>query len=162
MGYSIHCTNLTSGGPDQTFSITDPADGIDFADQPSTICAFSASVGDIPELEHETYFSVATGVPVVGYRWFSDDPQMIAHAGYTKPSSVPEYGDASAVEVVTAYNHRRLERGEVTLEGLRVEGRVYRLHPEPLVPTYENLADYLVYLNAQQYPHNQMTLIRVP
>lgn len=162
MEYSIHCTKLTGGDPDQTFSINDPADGIDFVNQASTIRAFSVLVSDITELKHETYFRVDTGAPFNGYRWFSDDPQIIAHIGYTRPNSAPEYSDASAVEVVTAYNRGRLERGDVTLEALRAEGRVYRLHLEPLVPTYANLADYLAYLNAQQHPHNQMSLIMVP
>lgn len=159
MGYSIHCKNLTTGGPDQIFSISDPADGVDLANQPASICAFSTLVSDIPELKHETYHRIDTGDRATGYRWFSDNPAMIAHLGYTKPHSAPEYSDPAAVEVVSAYDYGRLARGDVSVEELREEGSVYVLHPNPLMPTYENLAAYLAYLNAQMYPYNQMSLV---
>ena len=160
MTYRIYIANIIGSTPDQVFDITDPADGLSIVNMPEDIRTFSIPVHEIPELKHEIYFGVRTGRPCTGYRWFSDNPAMIAHLADTKPHPVAEYPDPNTIEVLRAYDHSRYERGEISLEALREEGSVYILHPEPLTPTYENLADYLAYLNAQMYPYHQMLLTK--
>jgi hypothetical protein len=160
MTYRIHIANISSGSPDQVFDITDPADGLSIVNMPESIHAFSIPVHEIPELKHEIYFGVRTGSPCTGHRWFSDNPAMIAHLTWTKPHPVAEYPDPNAIEVLSAYDYSRYKRGEVSLETLREEEEIYVLHPEPLTPTYENLADYIAFMNAQMYPHNQMLLTK--
>lgn len=104
--------------------------------------------------------NITSGSPCTGHRWFSDNPAMIAHLTWTKPHPVAEYPDPNAIEVLSAYDYSRYKRGEVSLETLREEEEIYVLHPEPLTPTYENLADYIAFMNAQMYPHNQMLLTK--
>lgn len=160
MKYRIHIANIADNRPDITFVITDPADGLRVVNQSGNIRDFCIPIHDIPELKHELYFGVGTCRPCTGYRWFSDNPAIISYLAWTKPHPVAEYPDPNAIEVLSAYDYSRYKRGEVSLETLREEEEIYVLHPEPLTPTYENLADYIAFMNAQMYPHNQMLLTK--
>lgn len=161
MKYRIHIANIADNRPDITFVITDPADGLRVVNQSGNIRDFCIPIHNIPELKRELYFGVGTCRPCTGYRWFSDNPAITSYLARIKPHTVPEYPDPNAIEVLRAYDYSRYERGEVSLETLREEGKVGVLHPEPLTPTYENLADYLTFLNTQFYPYNQMLLTKM-
>ena len=157
MNYSMHCTNASNGLPDKTFTITDLEDGIALASLPATY-AYSPRIDELDGIQ-DSYVEASTGRPATGYRWFSDDPALISHLGYIKPSGVSEYQDPHTTQIISLSDYARLQEGKITFEELQSTGKVYKVHASPLEATESHLRDYLMFRNTQLAPHNQMPLI---